>query len=285
MGKNFYDFSRIDIAKEYEIKTNLENYLKNNDFNSLVIIYKILEKKLKLVLLNPLFIFTDSVKNQKKYYLAKNVSKLKEKNIVSEFNNYIFFEFVRNKFIEEVVGLNNYTIENINLLTPFWESLNTLGKNKSKQITINDIKIYIDKYETTYEKFLITKFADYYWKFLYKTFTKYYLNDSKAFFKINTLSELADIDEDDSKNIDLIFYKNNLYNDFNVFNYDEEYFNLLKQLLSEKQFKVVYLYLNGFSLKEICNILNIKYGTVKTHFQRSLNKIIKYYNLNKKTCC
>ncbi|AOY75377.1 helix-turn-helix transcriptional regulator [Clostridium formicaceticum] len=293
MGKVFYDFSTINFKREHDIKYNLENYFNNGDMDSLLNVYNLIQHKLRLVLIDPLYIFTESIKSKKRHFLVNRVHKLQDEGKIQnnlqddgdtpKFNNKIFFDYARDQFVWETLGLTKYTMQELNLFTPFWESLHPIVRGEKIKITADTVKSYIFKYETTYEKYLITKFADHYWKYLQSILRKHYDHDSKVSTEIFTFSQITSKDDESFDFLDSLLYKSNHFNEIHPFNVDDEFYNLLKKILTLKQYEIFCLWLNNYNLKEISTITKTSYSAVKTHYQRSIASIKKYY-LNQNEC-
>src|SRR5690606_887136 len=117
---------------------------------------------------------------------------------------------------------------------------------------LDKIEKSVEKYDNQYSYYLAVKFCDQYWNYIYKCIKR---DLTLQILSIDRIKYECFSDKT-TNSFDKFQYKHNMYTLID-FDDTDDIFSSIKEILEEKEQKVLKLITDGYSHAEIANMLNI----------------------------
>ena len=208
-----------------------------------------------------------SPKIRKKKY--SKLVKLQESLMTNEYDKSFKFKFdftsASKRYLNDYIQLYGYINDsrpwNYSLIYPFWELVN--------KISLDKIEKSVEKYDNQYSYYLAVKFCDQYWNYIYKCIKR---DLTLQILSIDRIKYECFSDKT-TNSFDKFQYKHNMYTLID-FDDTDDIFSSIKEILEEKEQKVLKLITDGYSHAEIANMLNISPQYSRKIKSRAAKKII-----------
>jgi DNA-binding CsgD family transcriptional regulator len=245
-----------------EDKSNLNKQQQNEVFVNL---YYLMEPLLKWTITGDITkIYSPKVRKQKYAKLIKLQESLLSDENGKSFKFRFDFTSALEKYLKDYIQLYGYIDDsqpcNYSLIYPFWKLIN--------KISLEKIEKSIEKYDNQYSYYLTVKFCDQYWNYIYKCI--------RRDLRIQVLSidriKHECSSNDTTNSFDKFQYKHNMYTHIGTDSIDG-IFSSIKGILTEKEQQLLNLLMDGYTLTEIAQILNITPEYSRKIKSRAVKKI------------
>ncbi|MDH7565966.1 MAG: sigma factor-like helix-turn-helix DNA-binding protein [Clostridiales bacterium] len=251
MKKPFVNDEKVkSILYKYKLvqedKSNLNKQQQNEVFVNL---YYLMEPLLKWTITGDITkIYSPKVRKQKYVKLIKLQESLLSDENGKSFKFRFDFTSALEKYLKDYIQLYGYIDDsqpwNYSLIYPFWKLIN--------KISLEKIEKSIDKYDNQYSYYLAVKFCDQYWDYIYKCIRR----DLRIqVLSIDSIKHECS-SNDTTNSFDNFQYKHNMYTLIDADSIDDILYSI-KGILTEKEQQVLNLLMDGYTLTEIAQILNI----------------------------
>ncbi|WP_213818265.1 sigma factor-like helix-turn-helix DNA-binding protein [Garciella nitratireducens] len=271
MKKPFVDDAKVEaLLYKYKLGQKDKNQLNKQHQNEILIeLYYLMEPLLKWSITGDITkVYSKKIRNQKFSTLIEIQKSL-------SINNYKCYAFditsAFEKYLNDYIQLYGYGDGShpyeYSLIYPFWEMLNGTSLDK--------IEKSVMKYNNQYSYYLTIRFCDQYWSYIYKCVRR---DLTMRVLSIDMIRHKCN--SDDSTNyFDKFQYK---YNMFTLINKDEldNISSIIEEKLTDREHQVLKLFTEGYSHKEIADILHITSANSRQIKKRASNKIKGYLQQN-----
>jgi DNA-binding CsgD family transcriptional regulator len=229
-----------------EDNSNLNKQQQNEVFVNL---YYLMEPLLKWTITGDITkIYSPKVRMQKYAKLIKLQESLLSDENGKSFKFRFDFTSALEKYLKDYIQLYGYIDDsqpwNYSFIYPFWELIN--------KISLEKIEKSIKKYDNQYSYYLAVKFCDQYWNYIYKCIRR---DLTIQVLSIDSIKHECS-SNDTTNSFDKFQYKHNMYTLIDT-NGTDDIFSSIRGILTEKEQQVLNLLMDGYTLTEIAQILNI----------------------------
>jgi hypothetical protein len=267
MTKPFVNDEKVkSLLHKYKLvqedKSNLNKQQQNEVFVNL---YYLMEPLLKWTITGDITkIYSPKVRKQKYAKLIKLQESLLSDENGKSFKFKFDFTSALEKYLKDYIQLYGYIDDsqpcNYSLIYPFWKLINNIPLEK--------IEKSIDKYDNQYSYYLAVKFCDQYWDYIYKCIRR----DLRIqVLSIDSIKHECS-SNDTTNSFDNFQYKHNMYTLIDADGTDDVFPNI-KGILTEKEQQLLNLLMDGYTLTEIAQILNITPEYSRKIKSRAVKKI------------
>jgi hypothetical protein len=245
-----------------EDKSNLNKHHQNEIFVNL---YYLMEPLLKWTITGDITkIYSPKIRKQRYSKLIE----LQDSLLCNQYDKSFKFKFdftsALEKYLKDYIQLYGYIDDsqpcNYSLIYPFWKLINNIPLEK--------IEKSIDKYDNQYSYYLAVKFCDQYWDYIYKCIRR----DLRIqVLSIDSIKHECS-SNDTTNSFDNFQYKHNMYTLIDADGTDDVFPNI-KGILTEKEQQLLNLLMDGYTLTEIAQILNITPEYSRKIKSRAVKKI------------